>query len=424
MNTLQDLRATLDQHAAEVGDDSASARVAAVHSRARVVRRRRAAGVGAAAVLTVVAATGVPWLLGDRSPAPVDRELIGKVAPATLTSLGYTYAFAEGVESGDRPASVRLRPSDEPRLVTWAADADELVVQSTVEGRVTISGGTDFDDFALVPASESGRWTVRAGGADAAIAVYELTDDRPAGYTAGGITFREQVADQVLQGAVVGDVGDTDVTLEVEVPASKLFLADLCRMVTTGASFPDGLIVNVEIDDRGTIGTGGCSDDALDLGGRSGGWYDNGDLGAGSTVAVRTWVSRRLGGEPVDLPGVRLGLAAYEVPEPAVEAGSWDLPGVYEYDGHLWEFVGSAGGSLPGTVGGTAPDGAGLALVSVDVRRGLSYELRVAGETLGRTTTAGASQDSAVVEPGEQVSVRPFGPRRGEVAIGFYQRVD
>ena len=55
MNTLSDLRSTLDEHAERVPDGEAVVRTAAVHHRVSVVRRRRRA-VGAGALALVVAA--------------------------------------------------------------------------------------------------------------------------------------------------------------------------------------------------------------------------------------------------------------------------------------------------------------------------------------------------------------------------------
>ncbi len=208
MNTLNDLRSTLDAHAADIHDDASRARVLAVHGRARAVRRRRAVAV-AAAVAVVAAVAVTPRMLGDAEPAPVERELIGKVAPATVTSLGYTYDFIEGVED-DR---IKLDASDEPRLLTWAVAGgpeDVLVDSRYSEGEVW-SDGTDFDDFLVIHPGESGPWQIRrSGGAEVALAVYELTDARPAGYTVDGITFREQIGPETLVDAVIGEVGDTE----------------------------------------------------------------------------------------------------------------------------------------------------------------------------------------------------------------------
>ena len=110
MNTLQDLRSTLDLHAADVTDTSAAERVASVAGRARVVRRRRAAGVAAAAVLAVGTATAITTIPGGGDLRPAE-------APASMTSLGWRYELADTVtEDGDR-AELELQQYDLPRLV-------------------------------------------------------------------------------------------------------------------------------------------------------------------------------------------------------------------------------------------------------------------------------------------------------------------
>ena len=43
-----------------------------------------------------------------------------------MSALGYTYAFAEGVESEDGASSLELESSDEPRLLTWAAEDTDV----------------------------------------------------------------------------------------------------------------------------------------------------------------------------------------------------------------------------------------------------------------------------------------------------------
>ncbi len=421
MNTLQDLRSILDAHAAEVTATGTADRVAAVASRARVVRRRRAVGMAAAAALAVGTAGAISLLPGDRTPVPADRQLIGKVAPATLESLGYTYHFAEGVEGGEKHATVRLDASDEPRLITWASDAVEVGILGTADTFHLRSRATDFDDFVLVAAGGSSVWSVRAGGADAAIAVYELGDERPAGLTVDGLTFREQMADQSLVDAVIGDVGDSDVTLEFTVPDGGLRMPELCRGV------PDGHWVNVEIEQRGALSSSGCSDvPAVDVGGMtaSAAWYDEGDFETGEPLRVRMWVSRRVEGPPVGVPTARLGLGVYALAPPAEEAGTWDLPDRYEYEGHVWEWTGSAGGSLPGTVGGSVPEDAGLALVALNSKGDTRYRIRIAGEVVSMSRTFGESLEDLPVSGGDAISVQVPGGATGSVTIAFYSRVD
>ncbi len=121
--SINDLRAALDQHAEDVVESVATARVAAVRARAVRVRRRQAGAVvgAAAAVVAVVAAATV--LPGGGAPPPAaDRQLLGLTAPAQMSALGYTYEFDRGTDSSEGASAVELEASDEPRLLTWAAD--------------------------------------------------------------------------------------------------------------------------------------------------------------------------------------------------------------------------------------------------------------------------------------------------------------
>lgn len=336
MNTLQDLRSTLDAHAASVHDDAALARTFAVHGRARAVRRRRFAAVAVAAAVAAVAATTVPLLSRGSSPVPADRLLIGKVAPATLTSLGYTYEFVKGVEGGEKHATIRLRASDEPRLVTWASEATDVGILGTAGGLHLRSSATDFDDFVYVAPGESGLWTIRARGAEAAIAVYGLTDAPVPGVSKDGITFRQHVGGETLVDAVIGDLGDTDLTFDVTVPDGGLRIAELC------AGVPDGFVANVEADDNGLVSSGGCGEDTFDPGAGSSSFYDPGELGeVGETVSVRAWVSRQEGGDPVELATARFGFAVYAEAPPVTTVAGWDVPDEVEFEGHRWRYVGA-----------------------------------------------------------------------------------
>ena len=335
MNTLQDLRDTLDAHAAAIHDDATHARTAAVRGHARAVRRRRAVAVGGAAAVAVAAVVAGSVLPGDRDPVPADRQLIGKVAPATIESLGYTYDFLEGVEGGDQPATLRLTASDEPRLVSWASGADRVRVDGNVEGFRTRSEATDFDDFMVVPAGQPVRLTARAGDAATALAVYELGDERPPGVTVDGITFRERIGSGELLAARIGDPGQSELGFEVTLPTGgEVRLAELCH-----GELPEGYWVNVEVGDAGAIGSGGCGGDPFDPGAGSGYTFDVRPADAGDTVPVRAWVSRRFEGPAVTVEDVRLGAGVYDLGEPAAVVAGWSMPELYEHDGHLWRFV-------------------------------------------------------------------------------------
>jgi hypothetical protein len=426
MNTLHDLRATLDQHAHDVHDDVSVARVAAVAGRARQARRRRAGAVVAAAAVVVAGVVTAP-MLADPTPPHGQRWLAGHEAPATIESLGYTYRFVEGVESGDRPARLPLGVSDGPRLVTWASEADEVEVDANIDGYSTTSMATGFGDFVVVPPPESPRFTVRADGARSALAVYELDpDELPEGITEAGLTFRERVGSDRFVEAVVGERGDTDVSATITLPEGGLRVADHCEGVATN----DGLWVNVEIGDGGSAASSGCDADEFDPGGVGGTTFEEGAFGEpGDTVRVRMWVSERVEGPVVPVPDARLAFGAYSVGPPAAVVAGWDMPQLYEHEGHLWSFV-SAHTSEPG-VGFLAwrnqDSRNALAVASFSGAGRARVSFRADGTGADRSTSTGNGSDVVgELLPGEGASIEVHGSAPTSTRLGYalYERVD
>ena len=415
MNTLHDLRATLDHHAHDVPDDPSLARVAAVQGRARRVRRRRAGAVVVASVLAVLGVVLVPSLDG-RAPQPADRVLAGHEAPIALQSLEYTYGYVRGVEAG----SVELSASDEPRLLSWAADADRASLRDP-NGHPLQTTRTDFDDFVYVPPGMSGTWTLRAGGGATAFAVYELSGIVPAGSEVGGLFFRNEVAGEVLIDAVAAGSGSPELRFSFAAPEARLRLADHC----SGA--PEGYWVNVSVDGDGAIAGRSCGDDRFDPG-AGGSWFTADQLGVapGEQVEVRMWVSRRVSGPVADVPGVQLALAAYDAPAPAARVAGMDAPEQYEHEGHTWEFDGAttppAGrDSLVVTGEDESPT---LALVSYDVGRSALVHVRAGGQV---TSSQGSGRVPVVLgSGGERATVRVLRGLTPTTLLGaaIYHRVD
>jgi hypothetical protein len=159
MNTLTALRSTLDEHAGAVTDAEVTVRLAAVHHRVSGVRRRRrAAGAGALGVVLLAgtAVALVPHLTSDAQPsAPV---ILGQKAPATMTSLGYTYRTDGHGASFDRSGSMDVPKSDEPRLFSWTTTSDATVTVRTPDRETWHSDVTAFHDFVVIPPGVSGRW--------------------------------------------------------------------------------------------------------------------------------------------------------------------------------------------------------------------------------------------------------------------------
>ena len=105
MNTLDDLRSTLDRHASGLPDAAlggrggSGARPGARRPASPAGRRRRGRRGGRRG--------GGARDVAGRRPAPVaDRTLAGHVAPYTMRSLGYTYTFTQARQGA---GSVRLR---------------------------------------------------------------------------------------------------------------------------------------------------------------------------------------------------------------------------------------------------------------------------------------------------------------------------
>jgi hypothetical protein len=420
MTGIDELRRTLDSHARGLHDDGIAGRAAAARTRAREARRRRNAAIVAAATVAVAAAMGLTVWPGNDEPAPADRELNGHQAPATMQSLGYTFGFDRGLEGADgRPARVRFDAGAEPHLLSWASGAGTPVRVVDPNGRVIAADATEFGDFVLVPPYVEGTFTVR--GEDAALAVYELTDVAP-GFTRDGITFRDRVAGDRLVVADIGERGQTDLTVDVEVPEGYLTASVLC----TGGG--EDAVVHLEFADEGGVSSGGCDDAAFDPGGQGGFGFPEG-IGTppGGTTTARVWVTARDGGDVSD--DVRIGIGVYAAEEPAVRfAGGRGVPEVQEYDGHTWGFAGSLT-SPPGTreLEQTVPAGSLVHFFAARLGAGTLHPL-IDGEPTGESFAVGGG--SGVID-GPAATERRYGLRvSGEInpqarlLLAEYQRID
>ncbi|GAA1477212.1 hypothetical protein GCM10009623_16580 [Nocardioides aestuarii] len=431
MNTLDDLRRTLDHHAHDVHDDVVHSRTAAVRGRAVAVRRRRVAGVATAAALVVAGALVTPRLVSDTDPQLADRTLIGQVAPASMRSLGYTYRFVEGVEEADGNASVRLDASDTPRLLSWASAADDVTLYTAVEGQETPSERTAFDDFTYVSPGESGRWAVRGGGEPTAIAVYELDDDvLPAGTTVGrDITFRQEVGSEQLVAAGALSEGEAVLTVTATVPENqRMRVAEFCQGVPSDRD--EDLWVVISVDGDGGVGSGGCDHDDFDPATGDAQFLEAPHLPApGEQVEVRMWVARGVDGDPIAFEGSRLALGLYDVADPAVVVGGWDMAPHIEHEGHEWRFVDSA----EATVGErrvaytNTTDGLLLAVGSHHRTAGMVTMRGVGDDGVTRSSGGlGGSSTIGVLPPGGSAQVttrKPLG-ERGSLGLALYERID
>jgi hypothetical protein len=338
MSTLDDLRTTLDRHASGLPDDHLPDRSGAVRERVRVVRRRRKAGAaGTLAVVLAVVGGAVLGLHGADRPA--DRELAGATAPATLRSLGYTYAFDRGVE-GAGSATVRLPASDRPRLVSWATSGRDRVTVTGPYGERYDSLAGDFGDFQLVPEGDAVRVTVAGDGVgEVGLAVYEPTDAAPPGVTVDGTTYRDEVGDQRLVGAAIGRSGENRVSGPVRVVAGRLRAKIMC------SGFDGTAWVHLEIAGRpaGTLGGRGACQRAQDDPGAEGTYTVSRltDYAAtGDTVDVSVTVTTRQAATSAPVTGddLRVGVGLYR-PGARVRVGGQRLDRIVEDAGHTYRVL-------------------------------------------------------------------------------------
>jgi hypothetical protein len=419
MSTLDDLRTTLDRHASGLPDDHLSDRTGAVRERVRVVRRRRRAGAAGALAVVLAVVGGV--VLGLDSPhRHADRRLAGATAPAALRSLGYTYAFARGVE-GDGAATLRLPASEQPRLVSWAtASSDDVVTLRGVGDEPRTVTVDDFGDFVRVPPGRRGAITVTGTG-EVALAAYDLRRAAP-GDTVDGVTFREEVAGQRLLASAIGTPGQAEVSVDLSTDAGPLPVSYLC------AAGPVDAWVHISLNGEQVVSGGGCEDSLFDPAGAGGFSTDLGAVEARST-RLRLWVTHGEHGGRVEDADLRVGLGAY-APAPSVArlAGS-PVPATVEHDGHLWRFVDARPGAgreleVRGLPGRETLVGMRFASVGRGVVRTLAN-----GVPAGSSFRTGGSGYTEAVVPatGGTVGLRVSeSARRGGIELGLvrYVRAD
>ena len=331
MSTIADLRETLDRHAEDLVDTGLTGRVGAVRQQVRVVRRRRAAtAVAAAAVALGGTVTALGLASGPDTTIQPATELGGHAVPEEVGSLGYTYAYADGVSDPTR-ATLRLTASDQPRLVSWAASGDQVGLAGP-QHDVWTSDATQFEDFTLVAPGEHPTFT--ATGDDVALAVYDLTDAAPEGVTRDGITFRQQVAGQPLLGATIADSGAAQVSADIDAAGTgRLTLAYFC------SGGDDDMTVHVSIDGTPAVSEPGCADDTFDPAGVQDRRSVSGEVLPGGTGEVRVWVTQGVDGPPVVDPDLRLGVGIYGSAESTERVEGLAVPALTERDGHVWQLV-------------------------------------------------------------------------------------
>ena len=322
MNTIDDLRATLQHHAADLPDELDHARSASVHQRVRVARQRRRAVVAggiASALAVTVGGVGLAALVSHRSSEL--RPLAGHTPPARMTSLGFGYSFVEG-KAGDGTVTIDFDASDSPRLVSWAGSSAGAVEVEVRDQQ--IGDASDFSSFTTISPGETGPVTVTGRG-KVALAVYRLDTLAP-GVTGDGSVFRDEVAGDSLLGAAFGDASHP-VRLQVSSPTGRLRLASTCRHA------PSGTWLTVEVDGEMTT-SGECYGDHGDVdAGVGGGTFDI-DTG---THTVTSRLTQGMDGPAVEAaPGLEFGVGVYAAARPVTADSPFQMDPQIEYDGHVW----------------------------------------------------------------------------------------
>jgi|GEM_PF-2538517 len=420
MNSLDDLRATLDAHATDLDAAAGvgSTRAAAVHGRVRVVRRRRrAAAVGAtAAVLVAVGAVTLLPTGSERAVAPA--TVVGVRVPTTMTALGFGYDLAEGIDGRDGRVSVELAASDEPRLVSWATSGDDRgVVVRSGEAESPVSYRVDdFGDYVYVPAGNDAEVTVRADEGDPGLAVYTLGDERPEGYTNGGVTFRQSGSVGELAGAVVGEPGQVDVSFEAA-PAPEG--SEGVRLAVLCVNGSDDMFLELEVGGKPVSSLGTSCTGPLDPDG-SAGTVTAFRIEPGQDVSARVYATDGDGGQLLQDDDLVLGVAAYTTDSYVTDVESGESRAlVVESGGHRWERIETVRlGSVRGgeqTVTSTVPDvdGPVLAIVQTHVSGPTDVEFGEGGVFVG--SDRGESSAMGVVARGATISVAR---RKGDFVQG------
>lgn len=418
-----ELRAMLQEHGDEVTDAGVHQRLDSVRGRVRQVRRRRTAGVVGVVAAAAVGLVGVvvPGTLDqDSGPAEAPTRLAGHEVPRTEVAAGYTYEYVRGVEAeaAKGPLRLRLPASDEPRLVMWAGSAGSghtlrLDVLGSEGGLVRPVG--DFEDYQLLWPHTAHRLVLAQDDAEAddrlALAVFELSDQRPAGVTRNGITYRERILDDTLLDAVIGDPGEATVKTRVTLPAGELRLSATCfgREVGLGTGYE----VVVSVEDRDLWGAS-CSEHSQIDQGSDGSTVTNElrrrGFAPGDVVEVRARLEHMDAEDvPVEDTDAVVGIGAYKEGGDTLRVAGWDLPERIEHEGHEWALStvseSAAGDAVHTFTRDAGTDPVLLVTATKDLANGSRVRLEVDGrvrESMEFYTgpEAGSWGPDTVLEPG------------------------
>lgn len=329
MNTLDDLRASLDQRAEQLHDTELYARPVAVRRRIRAVRRRRTAVAAVVAAAVVVGGVaGVGALRQPAGPEPAGRTLFGVDVPAQVSVSGWSYDLDRTERFSSDRARLRLDDGDTERAVALVGSdlgSGFATLFRDGEAVARVSGG---QELAVPVPVATGAVTLRVqvddapADAHAGVAVYDRSDQLPAGVSNGTAVFRDTVAGAPLVRAAFAEPAETSVALTFDGRPDRLSFAGYCR---TSAK---GLWLNIELDGSGPFTTQCASDDAD--AGANGSQLDDSTPGRHTVTA---YVTRGMKGPRVSVEG--LGLGIYRTGGDADVLGA-PVPRTVEADGRTW----------------------------------------------------------------------------------------
>lgn len=343
MNSLDDLRSTLESHSHDAAGLDPVTRSSQLKGRIAAARRRRNAvrgGVAVAAVAAVASAVALPQLSSDdpeRDLTAAARTVLGDVAPVKMSALGLTYEF-EMQTANPSETSVTFEPEaegDRPPLLTWTtADDDAEVTVTDVESGSVLWASQEggFADHVVLDQWQGGPVSVTSSEPGVGAALYVLDEDAPVeGPTQDGVTFRQTAEGrELLTGAF--SKGATTLSQRYAVTDNRVDVAFHCSGFTG-----EGLGVAITFEgDAGPVILGEACDDPTGPAGNGnyGITLDDDQLSGTVTLELTRSVEDKtpLAGRHPDL---LLGLALYE-PSRTRDFEGLISPETTEWAGHLW----------------------------------------------------------------------------------------
>lgn len=332
MNTLDDLRATLERHADHLQDVDRQVRAQSVRTRVRKVQQRRTGTAAAAVVVAMVLAlAGAGLLRGGGTPEPAAPLFDGVPQRVEVYGFPYEVATTTALEDGggfdldpDGPRVVSLVASDlgtgSATLLSVSVPPLEVAL-ARVRGNEQVSAPVEVDtglDALQV------RLDGAPDGARVGIVVYQATGALAPGVPAPGVVFREHVGDYELEDA---DFADADGEARVTAEMNGAHEAGVyCRSDQRDLWIHFTSSTGLEYAERCSDYDWGTNDPGI-----NGGYLNDGTHGARTLSA---YVTEGKTGERVD--DAVLGLASYRQAALAEVLGEPVAPREFEFAGRTW----------------------------------------------------------------------------------------